>query len=88
MAHSPYGVAASYLFPNAFAGTLWRLGPAMVPISRSCSMIAPPPSSPWQSAQVSEVVTLDKTALSERVGRLPPRYMRAVTEGLKLVLLG
>jgi mRNA interferase MazF len=39
-------------------------------------------------ANVSQVVTIDKSALSGRVSRLPPRYMRAVTEGLKLVLLG
>lgn len=39
-------------------------------------------------ANVSQIVTLDKTSLSQRVGRLPPRYMRSVTEGLKLVLLG
>lgn len=36
---------------------------------------------------VSQVVTLDKTALSERVGKLTPRYVRAVNDGLKLVLL-
>jgi mRNA interferase MazF len=39
-------------------------------------------------ANVSQVVTIDKTTLSERVSRLPSRYLRAVTEGLKLVLLG
>ena len=37
---------------------------------------------------VSQILTLDKSSLSVRVGRLPARYMRAVTEGLKLVLLG
>ena len=38
-------------------------------------------------ANVSQVITIDKSALSERVTRLPSRYMRAVVEGLKLVLL-
>lgn len=37
---------------------------------------------------VSQILTLDKSDLSARVGRIPGRYMRAVTEGLKLVLLG
>jgi mRNA interferase MazF len=36
---------------------------------------------------VSQVVTLDKTTLTERVGTLAPRYNRAVKDGLKLVLL-
>jgi mRNA interferase MazF len=35
---------------------------------------------------VSQVVTLNKADLQEHVGRLPSRYLRAVTEGLKLVL--
>jgi mRNA interferase MazF len=38
-------------------------------------------------ANVSQVVTLDKSALAERAGKLGPRHMRAVNEGLKLVLL-
>jgi mRNA interferase MazF len=38
-------------------------------------------------ANVSQVVTVAKTQLSERVRKLPPRFMRAVTEGLKLVLI-
>ena len=38
-------------------------------------------------ANVSQVVTVDKTQLSERAGKLPPRFIRAVSEGLKLVLL-
>ena len=38
-------------------------------------------------ANVSQIITIDKSALSERVGRLPPRYMRAIAEGIKLVLL-
>jgi mRNA interferase MazF len=36
---------------------------------------------------VSQVVTLDKTMLSDRVSKLAPRYIRAVNEGLRLVLL-
>lgn len=39
-------------------------------------------------ANVSQVVTLDKSALAERAGKLGPRHMRAVNEGLKLVSLG
>jgi mRNA interferase MazF len=39
-------------------------------------------------ANVSQVITLDKSQLTERAGKLPSRYMRAVTEGLKLVLMG
>ena len=38
-------------------------------------------------ANVSQIVTLDKSQLTERVSKLPPRYMRAVNEGLKLVML-
>lgn len=37
-------------------------------------------------ANVSQVVTIDKILLTERVRKIPPRFMRAVTEGLKLVL--
>jgi mRNA interferase MazF len=36
---------------------------------------------------VSQILTLEKSNLSVRVSRIPARYMRAVTEGLKLVLL-
>ena len=39
-------------------------------------------------ANVSQVITIDKAVLTTRVGKLPPRFIRAVTEGLKLVLLG
>jgi mRNA interferase MazF len=38
-------------------------------------------------ADVSRVETVDKTQFAERAGKLPPRFMRAVSEGLKLVLL-
>ena len=37
---------------------------------------------------VSQVVTLDKDTLTGRAGKLAPRYIRAVNEGLKLVLFG
>jgi mRNA interferase MazF len=37
-------------------------------------------------ANVSLVVTIDKTQLTERAGTLPARFMRAVTDGLRLVL--
>ena len=35
---------------------------------------------------VSQVVTLNKTFLTERAGTLPPKLMAAVDEGLRLVL--
>ena len=37
---------------------------------------------------VSQIVTLAKSALSDRAGKLAPRYMRAVNDGLKLVVFG
>jgi mRNA interferase MazF len=37
-------------------------------------------------ANVSQLVTLDREFLEERVGRLPARFMAAVDAGLKLVL--
>jgi mRNA interferase MazF len=35
---------------------------------------------------VSQILTIDKTALTERVGALPGRVMRAVEEGMRFVL--
>ncbi|MCM2270838.1 MAG: type II toxin-antitoxin system PemK/MazF family toxin [Thermoanaerobaculia bacterium] len=35
---------------------------------------------------VSQLATVDKTALIERVGALPPRLLRTVDDGLRLVL--
>ena len=35
---------------------------------------------------VSQIVTLNKAFLTERVGSLPPKLMAAVDEGLRLVL--
>ena len=37
-------------------------------------------------ANVTQIVTLDETYLSERTGRLPPKLMAHVDAGLKLVL--
>jgi len=37
-------------------------------------------------ANVSQVVTLDRSLLTERVGRLPARELAAVEAGLRLVL--
>ena len=37
-------------------------------------------------ANVSQVVTLDKEFLSRRCGRIPPRGMKAIDEGLRLAL--
>jgi len=37
-------------------------------------------------ANVSQLVTLDRDFLDERIGRLPARLMAAVDSGLKLVL--
>lgn len=35
---------------------------------------------------VSQIITLDKSLLTERIGRLSPRHAQALDEGLKLVL--
>lgn len=35
---------------------------------------------------VSQIVTLDKSFLTDRVGRLPPARLREVDEGVRLVL--
>jgi len=35
---------------------------------------------------VSQVITLDKAYLTERVGKLPPRILATLEEGLRLVL--
>jgi hypothetical protein len=35
---------------------------------------------------VSQVVTVDRVGLAERSGRLPTRLMRAVEDGLRLIL--
>ena len=37
-------------------------------------------------ANVSQMLTLDKRLLTERVGRLPPRLFEHVEDGLRLVL--
>lgn len=37
-------------------------------------------------ANASQLVTLDRAFLGERVGRVPPRIMRALEDGLRLVL--
>lgn len=37
-------------------------------------------------ANVSQLVTVDREYLDEKLGRLPPRFMTAVDAGLKLVL--
>lgn len=37
-------------------------------------------------ANVTQLVTVDRNYLDDRVGRLPPRFMSAVDAGLKLVL--
>ena len=37
-------------------------------------------------ANVSQVVTLDKGFLSSRCGRIPPRGMKAIDDGLRLAL--
>ncbi len=35
---------------------------------------------------ISQIITVDKTFLTQRVGRLPPRLLADVEEGLRLVL--
>jgi mRNA interferase MazF len=37
-------------------------------------------------ANVTQLVTLDESALGERIGRIPPRLMAHVDAGLRLVL--
>ncbi len=37
-------------------------------------------------ANVSQVITVDRTFLSERCGRLPGRLMKSIDDGLRLVL--
>jgi mRNA interferase MazF len=37
-------------------------------------------------ANISQVITLDKSLLTERVGQLPASKMRQIDEGLRLVL--
>jgi mRNA interferase MazF len=37
-------------------------------------------------ANVSQVVTLDKDYLREYVGTIPPRYIKRINQGLRLVL--
>lgn len=37
-------------------------------------------------ANVSQVITVDKSFLSRRSGRLPPRVLKALDDGLQLIL--
>ena len=37
-------------------------------------------------ANVSQIITLDRTFLTEKSGRIPTRIMRAVDDGIRLVL--
>jgi mRNA interferase MazF len=37
-------------------------------------------------ANVSQLITLDRAFLDERIGRLPPQLMSAVDSGLELIL--
>ena len=37
-------------------------------------------------ANVSQIITVDKTFLTERIGRLNPRLLAEVDDGLRLVL--
>lgn len=37
-------------------------------------------------ANVSQIITLDRTFLAEKCGRIPSRFMKAVDDGLRLVL--
>ena len=55
--------------------------PGNVRISKSDSKL-PKPS----VVNVSQIITLDRQRLTERIGSLPARIMGRVTEGLKLVL--
>ena len=37
-------------------------------------------------ANVSQIITLDRTFLTEQCGRMPSRFMKAVDDGIRLVL--
>jgi mRNA interferase MazF len=37
-------------------------------------------------ANVSQIITMDRTFLTERCGRMPSRIMKAVDDGIRLVL--
>jgi mRNA interferase MazF len=37
-------------------------------------------------ANVSQIITVDKTFLTERIGRLSPRLLAEIDDGLRLVL--
>ena len=37
-------------------------------------------------ANVSQVITIDRSFLTERVGRIPPATMNSIDQGLRLVL--
>ncbi len=37
-------------------------------------------------ANVSQIITVDKSFLTQRIGRLPPRLLAEVDDGLRLVL--
>ena len=37
-------------------------------------------------ANISQIITMDRTFLTEKCGRLPPRIMKAVDDGIRLVL--
>jgi len=51
-------------------------------------LILPPDSAlPKDSvANVSQIITLDRTFLTEKCGRMPSRIMKAVDDGIRLVL--
>jgi len=55
--------------------------PGNVRISKSDSKLSKP-----SVVNVSQVITLDRQLLTERIGLLPARIMGRVAEGLKLVL--
>ncbi len=37
-------------------------------------------------ANISQIITMDQAFLTEKFGRLPPRIMKAVDDGIRLVL--
>lgn len=52
----------------------------------SCSPSAKADSPRESVVNVSQVVTLDRSFLSDRIGRIPPSKQQEVDSGLRLVL--
>jgi len=74
-----------------------RIATVIAVVITSNTRLAQAPGNVWLSrkvtglpkesvANVSQVITVDKSFLTERVGSLPPRLIERIEEGLRLVL--